>query len=436
MLLKFKTNRIVPRYVILFSILLISSWVFFNKLGTQPSNLNPDEADTLQTYLIAKHQGEPDINSFNWNGAPAINMYLIGWTWELFGRSVAGLRTVSAVMGILIIGMTFLLITTITRRAFLAAAMSLALATNPWFLNFTRSGWENSWNGLPVLLIVRELYLLREKHNTIRSYWLLITGIVLGFYFYHPGKLFAPVVFAILLIHRLWKKYPSYWHIFMMSAIVFALVSPQLYSMVYSAFRPGGYDSWDRIKAISVYNSTDNTYGIAQSSIRNTRAFLFFEQKLFQESPNGRYIHLSDRPVLLPLVVVFIIGLIYCILRFPLIALFYFLIALPVQIFSKETPNAARAVHIVPLLFIIASWGIHFVIQRIHAWIQVGFVLGLIVISVYQYRSYVSWIQDPRTLSARNPAVDIGVYDQWLEDIEKNAREGKRHLPVHMWLSK
>lgn len=433
------------KIIILSMTLALCSYIFFNNLDTRPGNLNPDEADTLQTYVIARQTGNPPLWGFNWNGAPAINMYLIGWVWELSGRSFAGVRAMSGVMGILIVGVLWLLVYSSTRQLFLATGVSVALATNPWFLNFTRSAWENSWNGLPVLLITWGLYLLNTRLSYDKSLGLILSGSLLGAYFYHPGKLFAPAVIMLLVMHRIGKGFPSVKHLVTLTAIIGAATIPLIYSLTISVIRPHEYNGAHRIQTVAFSHEPDQNIGFVPHTVRNVRAFFLFETKPFLLAPNGRYIPLPAKPILLPVVVAFLAGCLYSIWPVPLVFLFYILSTVPVQIFSSQTPNAARGVHAVPLIFFISALGVYFLLNSVQSKFPSTIVFhvlhtlcicGFIIISLYQYHTYVEWIDDTQTLLLRNPGVDSEQYPIWLDDIEKNALMGKEFIPVNSWLQK
>jgi len=70
------TRRPLPVLLGALAVFVIALILHLAWINTVPANLNPDEADTLTTYLLAKYTGYPTILSFNWNGAPALNAYL------------------------------------------------------------------------------------------------------------------------------------------------------------------------------------------------------------------------------------------------------------------------------------------------------------------------------------------------------------------------
>jgi 4-amino-4-deoxy-L-arabinose transferase-like glycosyltransferase len=413
------------------------------KLHLYPGNINPDAADTLQTYLIASIRGEPSFFSYNWNGAPAVNMYLIGWTWELFGESIFGLRLLSALFGAITLGIFFLVVDRFTHQKLLAFATALLLFTNPWYLNFSRDAWENVWNAVPVLLIVWGLYELFEGPRRRLAFGLLASGSVLGFYFYHPGKLFAPAVMLILLGHWLWKRWPSYRFLGLFLGLVLLFTVPQLYSSLDPNRHPSRYNPWHRIRAVSVSNQPDGSTPLLNSTLVNLRSFLLFDPVDFDRSTiNDRYLPLHVRPILAPLLSLYWIGLVIGMLRYKYLVVFYLLILLPVQILSIATPNAARAVHAVPMIFLFIALGLHQILWLVAlAWAEKAKLLyGLAVclflgMAIFQLQVYFRWIQAPETVKARQPAVDRAEYGPWLQAVKQNVEQGNGRLSVKKWRS-
>jgi hypothetical protein len=418
-------------------------------LDTVPANLNPDEGDNLRTYLFAIHTGSPGFFEFNWNGAPAFNTYLMGWAWELASRSVVGLRTMSALFSSVACALFFLFVYQLTRSTPLAFGSSLLLATNPWFLNFSRSGWENSWNAVALLLIMLGFYYLYERRERTWALALLIIGSVLGFYFYHPGKLFAVAVTLILLLGQLLAAYRIPFKLIgLYVATVGLLILPQLYAVVCTgpedlvsslplvsrlecrnapSSRPYlRNDGWHRVETVSVFNQPEPEAVLGENIVRNVRGFLRFYREDFPGGLNRRYLPTDANPIPLALVVFYIAGLGIAALRFPYLFLFYLLVLLPVQVLSVNTPDAARSVHVVPLIFAFIGLSVHMAfkigrsyvdrryLRPVHALIVTLMIVG----AAHQFSVYWQWINSTHALSAREPAIERTEYSSWMTDLE------------------
>jgi hypothetical protein len=455
-------NQVGVWMIIVFVIALLLRVI---KLDSMPANLSPDEADNLTTYLLAKYTGFPSIFGFNWNGAPALNAYLIGWGWELFGQSIAGVRVISALVTAVGCSLFFYLIYLVTHKKALAFGLALLLMTNPWFLNFSRSGWENSWNAVAALLIVLGFYVLYEQRNTKSALYLLIAGAVLGFYFYHPGKLYIPSVLILLLLGQLVPAYRvSFWAVGVFALAASLLILPQLGPMLCTNIATKYQlplmqrvlsppctivnqklllmsqdqelpiriqkDGWHRIERVSVLAQEEPLHLLQESIKKNLRGFLRFAREDFNAPLNKRYIPFDSPPIPPLLTGLYIIGLVIALIKFPYIALFYLLVLLPVQVLSMRTPDAARAVHIVPLIFFFAGICINQIVEISKRYTQrYGqsysqslvqiltplIVVGMVVIALHQGFIYWRWIHSPEALEARKPAVAGQQYPEWLQ---------------------
>ena len=189
----------IASFVLIFICSLFLRTIQLNRI---PSNLNPDEADTLSRYLsvVNTPHSQPPLFDFNWNGAPIINTYIVGVSWQLSHENIAGTRLPSAVFTSFAIALTFALIVLITGNNLYASLISLALASNTWLLNFSRSAWENAWNMVPlaIMMLGYELSIRGKKYAIL----LMTIGATLGFYGYHPGKLFAiPLVIGYVFVY-------------------------------------------------------------------------------------------------------------------------------------------------------------------------------------------------------------------------------------------
>jgi hypothetical protein len=77
-------------------------------LNSVPANVQPDAADTLQRYLQLKYENKFNFFDFNWNGVQAFNSYIIGNSWEIFGRFVFVLRFPAVLFSSLAVATLFL----------------------------------------------------------------------------------------------------------------------------------------------------------------------------------------------------------------------------------------------------------------------------------------------------------------------------------------
>lgn len=416
------------------SLILRSIW-----LDSLPYNLNPDEADNLTTYLLAKHTNNPSLLGFNWNGAPAINIYLIGFFWELFGKSFFGLRFLSALLSSLSILVFFVLSRKVTKNPALAFIFSLSLATNPWFLNFSRSGWENVFNALTLMIIFLGFYFLYLKQSFKMALFLLILGSVASFYFYHPGKLFFPAVVLILLIIPNLKKLKAHlFTFFLFFLISFLLILPQLKSMLTQPVK-----SFDRLQAVSIWKKPNSSQLFKNNLKRNLDGFLFFKRASFIDHLNLRYIPLNSNPLQPFLIPFYLTGLGVASIKYPYLLIFYLIVLLPVQIFSLDTPNAARAVHVVGAIYFFTLLGANFLLRKLSSLKPLScqsvffiFIFLTLIISLSDAKIYYQWISSAQTLKAREPAIWKNEYQAWLLTLEESIKSQGVGFNVSEWKEK
>lgn len=408
-------------------------------LDSIPGNINPDSADTLQRYLQFKYQKASPFG-FNWNGAPAFNTYLIGFTWDLFGQSVIGLRITSALLSSLAVATTFFLGYLMTKRPFISFLVALSLSCNPWFLNFSRDGWENIFNSLFLILVVTGLYLYvhREKHNI--GIVLVMLGSVLGFYGYHPGKFFILsmlFVFIIdVLIYIIYKQSSKVRIIRLAIAVsaFFILTFPQALSTIEHEDQALG-----RIKAVSIFNQANSLEEIKNSIWRNIKGFIFFDKTTFTGYLNARYLPTNHSPINLLLLPFFLSGLIVGLKRYPYLLLIFIMVLFPPQIFSQATPDGARAVHVVPLMYIFILLGIiyaHKIIKNtppMQSLYRIVIAIILVVTALSGVSTYFHWITSSATLNARRPAVRKEDYSLWIHQLKEDIQQGQWGFNVGTW---
>ncbi len=113
-------------------------------LGGFPDTVLADEADNGQSAVRILYGFAPGNGFFglDWTSQPALSIYKQAAFIAVFGFNLMALRLPSAVMSSLALIPFYILL----RRQFSVLASFLAtilLATSVWYLNFSRSGWNN-----------------------------------------------------------------------------------------------------------------------------------------------------------------------------------------------------------------------------------------------------------------------------------------------------
>lgn len=425
-------------FIILTSLTILVRTV---NIGKIPGNLSPDEIDTLRTFIEFIHRQNPKITGYNWNGAPFLNAYLIGWFWLASGKTYAGIKIASIIFSTLAVLAFYIYSKKITKNNGLRLLGSLLLATDPWFLNFSRSGWENIFNAFTLMLVLIGLEKLKKNKLNLTPLLLLIIGSTLGFYFYHPGKLFIPVTF-IFITFNFFKKTTRINLFYFLAFIIStgALILPQLISM---ASPSNQLRSLGRIKNVSVLHYSDTKKEVIKNVKKNVSGFLFFRKKDFNIGLNSRYVPLDDNIIYYLLVPFYLLGLIISLKKHKKLLALYFLTLLPIQIFSRGTPNAARAVHVVPVIYAFILIGINWITNKINQFSNKIFILKpLLPVLIFIFlvstcfinvKRYFLWIQNEKTLKGREPAIWREEYYEWLSATRKAVKEKGTSFSVYDW---
>lgn len=415
------------------------------RLSQIPSNLNPDEADTLGRYVgvVYAPDARPPLFEFNWNGAPIVNTYIVGASWQLFHESMGGARFPSALFTSFGIVVIFIVITLITHNIRYAFLIGLALASNPWLISFSRSAWENAWTMLPLGIMMLG-YELSMRGNT-RALYLMTIGAVWGFYGYHPGKTFIiPLILGLLLLMIRYKKQIKTISIIVLCNIFLygLLIAPQLIASYENRSM-----SFGRIETVSILQEPDPIGYFKQSVVNNIRGLLFFAPDTTYLGLNARYVPLGVAPISHILMPFFLLGLMGTLIRrnhHIWYGLTFICVLFPVQLFSRGTPDAARGVHAVGLyyfLIALGGWYLWSIMKKMHMFRSRRslLVLSALFISTMCYvifsdiTQYFSWITSAQALGAREPAISAQEYGAWKNDLTSSVRLGGRGFSVEEW---
>lgn len=413
----------------------------FYRLAAVPINIQPDAVDTIRMYIEHQRWGNVTLFSTNWNGSHIVNQYLIAFPWELTGRAVWGVRLGPAVLSIICIVLFYCVVWRWTKRPWLAFVVSLLFASDPWLLNFSRSGWENIANIIPTLGLLFVFTLARSQQ---RLRWNLLFAIgVISPYLYHPGKLIGIVAIAWLLLDIARSTRVIQRKIMRMGAVIVLfgiLISPLL-------FVPKS-EQLGRIFTVSVFNEPDYRQTYLESVQRNIVAFITFQSNEWHIGLNSRYLPL-DGWVLPPVIVVlYLLGTVAALRKNWSIVILGLVLIFPINLLSRNTPDAARSLHALPYIYVMAAFGLNtlvnvsrWVLTKLHLQIhQPASLIGWSVVTLIgcmltsrNLQHYWLWINDPRTIAVREPAVSTHVYSQWLDDMNRLLEERGRTISIYEW---
>jgi 4-amino-4-deoxy-L-arabinose transferase-like glycosyltransferase len=198
----------LKKYWLLIIILLLATFLRFNKLSTYPA-LNADEAsNAYDAYSLIKtgmdQHGHPwpiTFESFN-DYKPGLYVYLDLPFIKFMGLNEEAARIPGAAAGVLSVLVIYLLTIELFKNRKLAYISALFLAISPWDIQFSRGGWEVNVATLFMLLgVYLFLVFIRSK-----KFWYLISCILLlglSLYTYHAPRVIVPLLgIAVLFIYK------------------------------------------------------------------------------------------------------------------------------------------------------------------------------------------------------------------------------------------
>ncbi len=155
-------------------------------LGVFPDTVLADEADNVQSAARILHGQPPENGLFglDWTQQPAFSVYKQALFLAIFGFNIMAMRLPSALISALAL-LPFYIIARRQMSAIAAALAALLLATNVWYLNFSRSGWNCIDIGCYMLLAMLTLVLALDaaalgKGHERRAYaWFAASGLKL-----------------------------------------------------------------------------------------------------------------------------------------------------------------------------------------------------------------------------------------------------------------
>lgn len=232
-----KTKRTVREWlsvshaesVAMVCLLLLALLLRVYDLERIPANLGGDEGTqgAAALELLDPPLGNPF--STGWFSVPTMSFLAYGMAMRVFGATVAGLRTLSALIGVATVVTTFLLARSLwnARVAWLAATL---LAFGHFHIHFSRLGSNQIADGLFVTLT---LWLLRRGLETKRKAWFAAAGaaVGLGWYGYFGARLVGLILGSYLVIealasHRFWTRH---WRLLMLMVAAAVVVAAPLF---------------------------------------------------------------------------------------------------------------------------------------------------------------------------------------------------------------
>ena len=344
--------------VILIAILIIAAFVRFYDLDSLPFGVWYDEAvNGLEAQRILDDPNYQPLYMRPTN-SPSHFMFLISFSFRLFGVDIFPVRAVSAVFGVAMViaaylfGREFFAGAIAHRR--LALVLAFLIAVSRWGVNFSRIGMYCITT--PFFELLTLCFLMRGLRSR-RSLDFALGGVAMGFgaCFYSAFYLFVPVV-GLFLIHKaiVERGFVRRHHLGILVFVLAALL----------VFAPVGQFAWrnpqafsDRTRVTSIFKGKTRPQAIEAVRQSAKQHLLMFN---YRGDPNGRH-NLPGKPMLdFATSALFVLGLGYSLYRGLrpkyLLLVAWLLVMLGGGILSLEfeAPQSLRAIGTLPVAYVLA----------------------------------------------------------------------------------
>ncbi|MBA3723320.1 MAG: glycosyltransferase family 39 protein [Candidatus Levybacteria bacterium] len=371
--------------IIFFIIFILGSFLRFYQLGATPNSLNWDEVSWgYSAYSVLQtgkdEYGEAFPLSFRAFGDYKQPFYVYATILPvaLFDLNAFSTRFPSAFFGSLSILFVFFLTFEIFRKEKYAKTVALLsmffFAVSPWSIQFSRVAFEANVGLFFILL--GSWFFIRGLHQ--KKYWYFFVSAValsVSAYTYHSDKLFAPLLFVVLIIYG-WKYFINKRVLTIILLIVFAFCN--LFWLIDSRTTARGQGvlftaNKAQLNEIPIAQMQyDNEHGDPLGTLVHNRRVVIAQQYvtnyldhfnpnwLFIKGDNPRH-HAPSMGILYFANIAFILlGIFYLLKNKPYVSsiLFAWLLLAPVaSSLAVEAPNASRSLIFLPTWHIFEAFG-------------------------------------------------------------------------------
>lgn len=194
------------------AVIILGAVFRFYHLDKIPNSISADEAsfgyNAYSLLLTSRdefgHQWPLSIRSFDDYKNPLFAYFLIPFV-RLGGLNDLTIRVPSALLGVGIIMLFYLLTQTLTGKAKLSLVAAFLAAVSPWLIQYSRVAIDVNI-GLFTGLLAAWLW-VKGRHQPI-YYLLAAITFVLSFYAYHASKLWLPFILpALVLLYGRFNRY-------------------------------------------------------------------------------------------------------------------------------------------------------------------------------------------------------------------------------------
>lgn len=425
-------------------ILVVALALRLYKISSVPGNLTADELDNLQTvYHILSGTG-PGLFGLDWKPAPALSTHILAWSLRAFGDTIFALRLPSAALSTAALVPFYLLARSAVPKPAALAGAAL-LATNLWYLHFSRSGWENVhaafYGGMAALCLARALEPVRRRYL-----WYAGCGVfcALGLLGYMAGTFIIVGVLAFLpfaLFLQSNRRRTIVLGYGVVLAVTAVLYAPQLKTVL---------DAWEfatrRHEVVSIFSIKGDYLGdtglpaiLWSQTARTFQGFFLFDSGVMRYGQWPRYVPPQALFLDSWTIVLYWTGLVgsLFILRKTLLWWTMLLAMLVPQVLSVGTPDGARGVLAAPFMYLFVALGVFLawrgLVRGLH-WLRtpshetlasVALAVLVLLLARSNVVDYYAWQRSPGALQARYPAVEPALLPAWKAMAWEAARQNR-----------
>jgi 4-amino-4-deoxy-L-arabinose transferase-like glycosyltransferase len=389
--------------VLLFLIILLGAFLRFYQLGNVPLGFTWDEASiTYDAWGIADwHRDQhakimPLVFRSYGDYKPPLMHYLLASIFLVTGVNEIAIRLISAVSGILLILIIYLISQELFQKnTFISLSSAFVIAASPWLIHMSRVGFEAN---VATTIIGFGIYLMLKGKNKLIYLTLGAFTLALSLYTYQSAKITAPLL-LIWMTFWMYKKFHIAIKKIIITFIVFLFSSlPLLLSLT-----QGGLERGQQTLIFYENEKLLLNFSVVTRMIGNFFKHFSFDFLIYGKQPNLRNI-VPGFGVLYPIDLIFIIvGVLSMLkkLRAELILLTgWIIIGLIPSIISTSSPHTIRSTTIIIPTVILISYGIWSLVKYVKgkygnkvsklSVITVFLIYSLFIIkfSIYYFNSY------------------------------------------------
>src|SRR5215471_13020531 len=340
----------------LLAVVVLAGCVRFPGLAEAPPGGFFDE---VQNHIVAEDilRGARPVFIADWTKMPALFFYVLAAAIKIFGRGLSTVRGLSALLGTLTVPVFYFL----ARRAFawpVAAAATVLLAGSRWHVAFSRIGFATIVG--PLLEVAALLALWKAMESRRASHYLLFGAVMgIGLQTYYSFDLFPAVLAVAVVTYAARKGARSFWSElaqvlrglgWSVPVAVVMLLPHGIFAVKHRTI------FFERSREVAIWNPA---HGLPWPGA----LFLNARTNLLMFNYNGDYNprhNIPNRPMIEPpegvLLIVGIGAALAGVFRWPQATwLVWFIAMLMPAILTIESPQAHRALGVVPAMYLLIA---------------------------------------------------------------------------------